>query len=130
VPEGEPETASRASGDLQAAIDYQNRTAATLARAGYRIRQLPRHHDAPSPDFDIEGRTFDCYTPKAETAAESVRSMLRNKAKKAQASRFVVNLDRSRLEASDIRRRLLAFPPSRVREVLVLKNGIITRIWP
>jgi hypothetical protein len=72
VPEGEPETAPRASRDVQESLDYQNRTALALARAGYRVRRLPNTGQGVNPDFEVEGRIFDCYSPNRKTTAESV----------------------------------------------------------
>jgi hypothetical protein len=129
MPEGAPERATRAAAFVQEALDYQHRAAITLARAGYRVRQLPRKDGSPSPDFEIESRIFDCYTPSEGTPADGVRTKLRRKSRH-QASRFVLNLDRSGLDADQIRRRLVAMPPRGVREVLVVRNDSVSRIWP
>ena len=123
------ETAPRGSRQLQESLKYQNQAALTLARAGYRVRQLPKREGEPSPDFEIEGRTFDCHTPDQQTPADSVRRSLSRKSKE-QASRFILNLDRSGLDATEIRRRMLAMPSRDVREVLVVRNDMVSRIWP
>jgi hypothetical protein len=129
TPEGPPETAPRARTDIQEALRYQNEAAVTLACAGYRVRRLPRSDTESSPDFEIEGRVFDCYTPRHHTPADAVRTKLRQKSHR-QAARFVLNLDRSGLDPAQIRRRLQAKPPRGVREVLAVRNGTVIRIWP
>lgn len=129
TPEGVAETAPRARADIQEALRYQNEAAVTLARAGFRVRRLPRSDTESSPDFEIEGRVFDCYTPRHDTPADAVRTKLRQKARR-QAARFVVNLDRSGLDPAQIRRRLQSKPPHGVREVLAVRNGTVIRIWP
>jgi hypothetical protein len=90
---------------------------------------LPKREGGPSPDFEIEGRTFDCHTPDQQTPADSVRRSLSRKSKE-QASRFILNLDRSGLDATEIRRRMLAMPSRSVREVLVVRNDTVSRLWP
>jgi hypothetical protein len=129
TPEGVAETAPRARADVQEALRYQNEAAFTLARAGYRVRRLPRSDTAPSPDFELEDRAFDCYTPRRDTSADAVRTKLRRKAGH-QAARFVINLDRSRLDPAEIRLRLQANPPHGVREVLAVRNDTVLRIFP
>jgi hypothetical protein len=82
-----------------------------------------------NPDFDVEGRIFDCYTPNRGTTADAAVTRIRKKSK-LQASRFVVNLDRGGLEVDDLRGRLAASRPSRVLEVLVVRNDAVSRVWP
>jgi hypothetical protein len=129
VPEGEPEIAPRASADVQESLDYQERTALALARAGYRVRRLPNTGHGVNPDFEVEGQIFDCYTPNRGTTAESAVTRVRKKSK-LQSSRFVINLDRGGLDSGEVRARLLASRPSRVREVLVVENDTVSRVWP
>jgi hypothetical protein len=129
VPEGEPETAPRAARDVQESLEYQNRTALALARAGYQVRRLPNTGHGVNLDFEVEGRIFDCYSPNRGTTADSVVTRVRKKSK-LQASRFVINLDRSGLDAADVRARLVASRPSRVLEVLVVRNDTVSRVWP
>lgn len=129
MPEGLPESAPRASRDVHESLEYQNRTALALARAGFRVRRLPNTGEGVNPDFEVEGRIFDCYSPNQGTTADSVVTRIRKKSK-LQASRFVVNLDRGGLEIDDVRARLAQARPSRIREVFVVRNDAVSRIWP
>ena len=129
APAGDPEAAPRASADVQESLKFQERTASALARAGYRVRRLPRTAHGVNPDFEIEGRIFDCYSPARGTTVDSVVTRVRKKSKR-QASRFVVNLDRGGLDTGDLRARLLTSRPSRVQEVLVVENETVSRVWP
>jgi hypothetical protein len=111
-------------------VRYQNRAAEDLARAGYRIRRLPPDPNDSSPDFEIEGFIFDCFTPRPTTKPSGIRNALRAKIRKGQADRFVVNLDRSDLIAKNVRDYLERYPSARLKEVLIIKSGIVTRVWP
>jgi hypothetical protein len=115
---------------MQESIRQQNHAAQVLAQQGYGIEQLPRVHDRKSPDFLIEGRIFDCYSPQSDTALDGIRSKLRQKIQKKQADRFVVNLEQSQFSEAEVRQHLLRTAPSGLREVLVVKNGTVTRVWP
>jgi hypothetical protein len=130
VPEGDPEFDPRAHAKKQEALRYQSATAKALAEAGYRVRQLPKVEGEASPDYEIEGQIFDGHTPEAETSVDNIRTTLRRKMKKKQADRFVVNLDRSSHTADDLRQLLNRNPPSRLREVLVFKNGVFVHAFP
>jgi hypothetical protein len=130
-PEGEPEFVDpRSQAIVQESVRIQNATAAVLAVAGYRIRQLAKLHDQPSPDYEIEGRIFDCYTPRSSRTIKGVRTKLSEKIKNGQADRFVVNLDLSPHSPDDLRQHLSRNVPSRLREVIVVKNGVISHVWP
>jgi hypothetical protein len=130
VPEGEPERINPASAAVnQESLRLQNHSAVVLARAGYRVRQLPRIEGWVSPDYEIEGRRFDCYAPLQETDPGRMRNVLGKKIKKGEADRFVVNLDRSPWDADDLRRELARNRPSRLREVLVVKSDSVTSVW-
>lgn len=132
VPDGATETNPRASRPTLDGLQGQENAAKVLAERGYQVRRLPQNQTAggKNPDFDVEGRIFDCYTPDTRTPLRSMRSRMRNKAKKGQAERFVVNLDRSGYSAEDLRDFLNQHPSSSVREVLVVKDGDVSRVWP
>jgi Contact-dependent growth inhibition CdiA C-terminal domain len=130
-PEGEPEFVDpRSQAIVQESVRIQNATARMVAAAGYRIRQLPKVPDQPSPDYEIEGRTFDCYAPRSSRTLKGIRTKLSEKIKKAQADRFVVNLDFTPHSPDDLRRHLIRDAPSRLREVIVVKDGVISHAWP
>lgn len=127
---GDRETRPRATRDQQDDVRMQNEAADVLARSGYRVRRLPEVPGRKSPDFEIEGRLFDCYSPRPSTSVDGIRTKLRDKIGDGQAERFVVDLDRSPLEPADLRRRLAVMAPRRLREVLAVKSGVVHRVWP
>jgi hypothetical protein len=131
VPDGEPETVLPSdSSVMQNSIRIQNRSAEIIAAAGYRIRQLPKSADSVSPDFEIEGRIFDCYAPAPNTSKDSIRNKIRAKIRREQARRFVVNLERSQVSVEELRQHLTRTAPSGLQEVLVIKHGAVVRAWP
>jgi Contact-dependent growth inhibition CdiA C-terminal domain len=91
---------------------------------------LPKVRDQPSPDYEIEGRLFDCYAPRSSRTLKGIRTKLSEKIKSAQADRFVVNLDLTPHSHVDLRQYLILDAPSRLREVIVVKNGVISHVWP
>jgi Contact-dependent growth inhibition CdiA C-terminal domain len=129
--EGDPEDVGpRAPAHVQESIRIQNRTADVLASAGYRVRHLRRVHGSPSPDYDIEGRAFDCYAPERNTPLDTIRTRLKSKMNQKQAYRFVVNLDRTQHSAEDLRTYFAGRASNRMQELIVIKDGVISRIWP
>ncbi|GLY13149.1 hypothetical protein LWF15_14440 [Kineosporia rhizophila] len=55
---------------------------------------------------------------------------MRQKIGKRQADRFVVNLDESQFSEDQLREFLARKAPSGLREVLAVKNGAVSRVWP
>jgi hypothetical protein len=80
-------------------ITRQNEAADLLASKGYDVEMLPNKIDGngygidptKSPDFLIEGRPFDCYSP----STSNIRNIWKTVADKSetQASRVVLDLD-------------------------------------
>jgi len=131
VPEGDPEEINaRGSTVLQESIRIQNQSARIIAAAGYRIRQLPKSDEQKSPDYEIEGRIFDCYAPGSDTKADGIRTKIRAKLRSRQADRFVVSLERSPISVEELRGHLARMAPTGLQEVLAIKNGAVRRVWP
>jgi len=78
----------------------QNETADLLADHGYKVEMLDEiqggngHGIKPgsNPDFIIEDRVFDCYSPDDSTSIEKVCDYMKTKTK-TQSTRIVLNLD-------------------------------------
>ena len=70
-----------------APIQGQNEAADFLAMKGFNIEMLPNKNGGngygikatSNPDYLIEGKVFDCYTPKEEQALEILAPLLRKK---------------------------------------------------
>jgi hypothetical protein len=55
---------------------------------------------------------------------------MRDKVRDRQADRIIVNLERSEFATDALRQHLARTAPSGLREVLAIKHGVITRVWP
>lgn len=112
-------------------IELENKTADDLARAGYDVEQRPAPKpNGKKPDYRINGEYADCVSPRPETPARSVVSRMREKVAKSQAERIVVNLDDSRLTNAQVRDALDREPIDNLIEVIVVRNGSPTHIYP
>lgn len=135
-PRGKPEsTGPRASPGNQLAIQRQNESAVKLARAGYDVEQLPRSATQKSPDFKIEGRVFDNYSPTAAKPRNIWTNINDEKVnplgKPPQANRIVLNLADSPVELSDLRAQFRNYPMPNLEEVIAItREGEIVHIWP
>ncbi|HEX8536616.1 MAG TPA: hypothetical protein VF664_04080, partial [Cystobacter sp.] len=111
-------------------IRRENETADTLADAGYKLQQDPRpRFNGKEPDYIMEGDYFDCYAPKTGNI-DNIRDGISKKVKADQTDRIVVNLDDSSCSASDVADVLKRKPPKNLLEVLVVKNKVITHVYP
>lgn len=78
----------------------QNEAADLLASKGYKVNMLDEVRDGngygirklANPDFLIENKVFDCYTPNVNTSTKTIIRELAEKTK-AQAPNIVLNLD-------------------------------------
>jgi hypothetical protein len=55
----------------------ENESAIILARLGYNIEQNPPVSEDKNPDYQIEGRIFDCYAPSTSNSYNMKRSEIR-----------------------------------------------------
>ncbi|MGQ8870649.1 WXG100 family type VII secretion target [Paenibacillus sp. TSA_86.1] len=141
LPKGSKPTGNYGVGDSHG-IKKQNETANFLADKGYEIKMLDEIDGGngygvkanSNPDFLIQGKVFDCYSPMNDA---NVDNILRNIAKKTktQAERIVVNLDEFPTElVSEITQGIIrkANPNGdlkNLKEVLFVKDGNITRVF-
>ncbi|WP_434752752.1 WXG100 family type VII secretion target [Paenibacillus amylolyticus] len=141
LPKGSKPTGNYGIGDSHG-IKKQNETANFLADKGYEIKMLDEIDGGngygvkanSNPDFLIQGKVFDCYSPMNDA---NVDNILRNIAKKTktQAERIVVNLDEFPTElVSEITQGIIrkANPNGdlkNLKEVLLVKDGNITRVF-
>lgn len=118
-------------------LTAQNKTADIFANHGYDIEMLPNKIEGNgygiietgSPDFLIEGKAFDCYSPRGSRAI-NVASVVAEKTEH-QASRIVLNLDNYTGEIDDIVYQFTN-PEWRIEsldELFVVKNNKIIRIY-
>ena len=138
TPTGQPESpGASASTDNVRAIQRQNEAADTLARMGHDVEHQPtvlptdRGVDPnKNPDYRIEGKIFDGYSPQQDTPARSAYATIRDKVDDHQAPRILVNLDDSLLDVADLRQWLVEHPIQGLEEVLVVRSDTVQQIFP
>ena len=101
-----------------------------LANKGYKVEQNPGTlPNGRNPDYKIEGEYVDCYAPKTDNIGK-IRNKISKKVKNEQADRIVVNLDDCKFEPKDITDVLKRKPKDGLNEVIGIKNGEVTQIFP
>lgn len=126
-PKGKPKVLSPNEKSISGinGLNGENQAAEALARKGYAIEQLPTvKGPLKNPDFRIEGKIFDCYTPQGN----NIRNIMDNVAEKVQeeqAARIVLNLNYSEVTLEALRTELMKNPIRGLREIIVLRNGVV-----
>jgi len=116
-------------------ITRQNQAADLLANKGYDIEMLPNKTDGngygltptANPDFKINGEIFDCYSPDTS----SVRNIWTTVQQKtlSQTKRIVLNLDDFPGSLDDLAKQFNDWPIDSLDELLIMKNGKISRLF-
>ncbi|WP_405155355.1 hypothetical protein [Paenibacillus sp. FSL K6-0108] len=125
LPKGSKPTGNYGVGDSHG-IKKQNETADFLAEQGYEIKATS------NPDFLIQGKVFDCYSPKEDANVDNILRNIATKTK-TQAERIVVNLDEfptekvRELSQGIIRKANPTGDLKNLKEILFVKDGNITR---
>lgn len=137
TPDGHPTRINPAE-DVQTrrSIEQENTTAAVLADGGFRIKQNPTSAEVAQarfdtgdigkatsrPDYLLEGRVFDCYSPTRPT--KSVRGIWGEVQEKVverkQTQRVVVNLADWRGDVSALQKQFADWPIPGLKEVKVV----------
>jgi len=108
----------------------ENQSADLLAKNGYKVKQNPgTQPNGKNPDFEIEGKIFDNLAPDTSNV-DQVRKGISRKINEGQADRIVLNLDDTPLSPDDISDMLARKPKEGLSEVIGIKNGKITQIFP
>jgi hypothetical protein len=132
-----PLTEVRSGPDItvQRSDEMENSAAAVLADSGYRVHQNPTPAEVAqaradtgdtglptkNPDYLIEGRVFDCYSPtEPEKSLRGVWTETKNKIMKEQTQRVVVNLEDWRGDVRDLQRQFDDWPINGLKEVKVI----------
>jgi hypothetical protein len=123
-------------------IKRQNKAAEVLAKNGYRVEYQPKVETftermrypwldpKKKPDFKIEGEIFDAYSPNKNTDITNVLKAVEKKTIDGQARRILLNLDDSNLTPAEIIRELRVNKIEFLDEIITVKNGKITKIYP
>ncbi len=137
IPEGKPKVLDPKDvhPDNVRGTKGENKSAKVLSENGYRIEQLSdkvkgSRQNIKNPDFKIEGKIFDAYTPKTTTSARNIWTTLEDKILKTQANRFVVNMDESKLTLEQMTKQFKDFPMKGLKEVILTKDGKVIHFFP
>jgi hypothetical protein len=147
TPEGHPTRIEPGQDDeVKQSLALENSGAAILADHGYRIKQNPslaeiaqaRHDTGDTgrptsrPDYLIEGRVFDCYSPTKPTKkARGIWSEVEEKVVDNQTQRVVVNLENWRGDMSTLHQQFGDWPIDRLKELkAITPDGDIVQILP
>lgn len=116
----------------QRSLTRENEAAQTMADHGYHVEQNPMGQGVKNPDYLIDGKYFDCYSPNANKDDWGVVQELTKKASSGQATGFVVNLaDNQKVTVDGLLASLNSGPPvsAKIEEVIViLPDGQVVHI--
>lgn len=146
TPDGDPTRVRQTEdADVRRSLERENSGAAILADQGHQIRQNPSADEVAQarqetgdtgrptskPDYLLEGRVFDCYSPSQNKSVRGIWSEVETKIKDDQTQRVVVNLEDWRGSVSDLRRQFDGWPIERLKEVkAITPDGDIVQIVP
>ncbi|MFI6073771.1 hypothetical protein ACIA5C_19565 [Actinoplanes sp. NPDC051343] len=108
-PEGPPtRIGAKQDDDVKRSLDRENSAAVTLADQGFRVQQNPTRAEVAQaraatgdlgkptsdPDYLLEGRVFDCYSPSAAKSVRGIWSEVDDKVReRTQTQRVVINME-------------------------------------
>lgn len=120
----------QSSREIQRSIKRENDSADILANKGYDVEQNPgKLPNGKNPDYKIEGKIFDCYSPSS-SKVEQVRTGTKNKLRKEQADRIILDLEDTTVTAKEVQSILSRKPIKGLKEVIAIKNGQIIQLFP
>ncbi|GGU66655.1 hypothetical protein [Lentzea flava] len=131
TPDGHPtRIPDRESPENKRALELENESATTLAKAGYKVEQNPSVPGDKNPDYRIEGEVFDNVAPTTSNP-RNVADRIQRKVDAGQTERVVVNLADSNVSVDAMRAQLRDWPIEGLKEVIVIdKNGNVLHIYP
>ncbi|WP_306215117.1 CdiA C-terminal domain-containing protein [Actinoplanes sp. RD1] len=131
-------------GQTRRSLELENSAANTLADQGYRVRQNPTKAEIAEarlntgdvgktekdPDYLVEGRVFDCYSPT--NPGKSVRSIwtaVATKVESGQTQRVVVNLEDWHGDLAALKSQFAEWPVPGLKEVkAITRDGEIVQV--
>jgi hypothetical protein len=145
TPDGHPTTIERGEdAEVQRSLEMENSGAAVLAGRGYRIQQNPTKAQVAQarldagdvgdpgkdPDYLLEGRVFDCYSPiNPDKAVRGIWTEAKIKVEDGQTQRVAVNLEDWRGDLSALRKQFADWPIQGLKEVkAIIRDGDIVQI--
>jgi hypothetical protein len=115
--------------DTKRSLERENESAVVLANEGFSIEQNPSVPGDKKPDYKIEGRIFDCYSPKTNKP-RNIASEIQKKVERGQADRIILNLEDSSVSINELKKQLTDYPIEGLWEIIIIKDGRTNRILP
>jgi hypothetical protein len=116
----------------QQSIRRENEAADHAAKAGYEVEQQPNVPGTKNPDYRIEGKVFDGYSPQGDNL-NTIQETMHGKVADGQTRRLLLNLDDAPTvsveDISSLSQQVKASAPE-LEEVLVWKNGQFHHVYP
>ena len=124
--------------DRKARADSQARGLATLrldrqrcARHLFKVKQQPgTKPNGTNPDYEIEGRVFDCYAPSTKNPRNIWDYIKKEKVDKGQADRVVLNLEDSAVDVKALQKQFAEWEIDGLKEIIIIRGGKATPFWP
>lgn len=139
TPSGKPDPGRKPRGERTNAhpvrkkdrgLRRENESADVLAQHGYDVEQNPPPNErGKNPDYRIEGEYFDCYAPET-SRLDQIRTVLSEKVSDGQAVRLVLNMQDTPCSMDEVADLLRRRPIADLKELLVIKDGDVTRLLP
>ena len=108
----------------------ENEAAVVLARHGFDVIQAPgRKVNNKDPDFLINGRPWDCYSPTS-SKVDRIRNNINTKVKSQQASRIILELSDSTVTTGELHDRLRTKPISGLDEIKIVDDDSVIDFHP
>jgi hypothetical protein len=145
VPTGRQAVPPRKAGNEERrGLARQNQAASTLAGRGYRVHQRPSGKEiaaarratgdtgraAAKPDYLVEDRVFDCYSPGPTISAQNIGSNVEDKVTAGQTQRVVLNIADWPGSLSELTAEFGRLPEAGLRELIVIQqDGTIIHLF-
>ncbi|MEV2240409.1 hypothetical protein [Micromonospora sp. NPDC049891] len=128
---------------MKRSLQRENDAAAILADKGYRVRQNPSPAEVAKarartgdsgkptsrPDYLLEGRVFDVYSPSATKDARGIGFEVGVKVSKLQTQRVVINLQDWQGNVADLQKQFRDWPIPGLKELkAITRAGEIVQI--
>jgi hypothetical protein len=146
APSGHPtHIEPEADAETRRSLELENSGAVVIAGRGYETHQNPTKGEVAQarldtgdvgnprkdPDYLLEGRVFDCYSPiKPDKAVRGIWAEAKRKVDVGQTQRVVVNLEDWRGDMSALRKQFADWPIEGLKEVKVItRDGDVAQVY-
>jgi Contact-dependent growth inhibition CdiA C-terminal domain len=80
--------------------------------------------------LEIEGKTFEVYTPSETTVVKDVWLFVKNKISELIFDRFVVNMNESKLTMEQMTKQFKDYPIQDLKEIILIREGKVIHLFP